>query len=71
MGWLIHHPADWGGASLIGAAGSVLACVTYLWGIRRVKTLAGDIRLVFIGGMIAGGAVGVVIFAMLALRVIG
>ena len=69
-GWIIRHPDDWTGPAIIGPVGAIITYLTYRWGMRRLKTLSGEGRLLFIGGMSAGGAVGVVILLMLILRII-
>ena len=55
LGWLVRHPEDWSGPFVIGPIGAVVTWLSYRWGLRKVKELTGDVRLVFLGGMIAGG----------------
>lgn len=71
LGWLLHHPTDWSGPAVMAPLGALLSFVTYRWGIRRLPTLAPETRSLFLGGMIAGALIGVLVFGMLALRIIG
>lgn len=71
LGWLIPHPDDWTGPAVIAPLGLVLTGATYRWGFAKYRSVPDQIRPHYIAGMITGGLVGVMIFAMLALRIIG
>jgi hypothetical protein len=71
LGWLVHHPSDWSGPAFIALLGALLTFVSYRSGLRRLGTLSRELRPVVIGAMIASAVIGVMIFGMLALRVIG
>lgn len=71
LGWLIRHPEDWTGPAIVGPAGALLTMLTFAWGAKRVRTLGEPVRHTFLGAMIAAAAVGLVILAMLAFRLIG
>ena len=70
-GWLFRHPDDWSGPAVVGPAGLLLTALTYRWGLRRLPAVPAEERPFFVAGMIAGALVGVLVFAMLALRIIG
>ena len=71
LGWLVRHPRDWTGPAVIAPIGALLTALTYRWGLRRVRTLADAQRPFFLAGMIAGGLLGVVLFAMVVSGIIG
>lgn len=71
LGWLVHHPSDWSGPAAISLVGALLTFVSYRSGLRRLATLSSELRPVVIGAMIASALIGVMIFGMLALRIIG
>jgi len=71
LGWLVHHPTDWSGPAVIGPLGALLTFVSYRAGLRRLSTLSSELRPVVIGAMVASGLIGLMIFVMLALRMIG
>jgi hypothetical protein len=71
LGWLVHHPTDWTGPAVMAPLGALLTFVTYRWGTRRLSTASADLRPLFLGGMVAGALVGVVVFGMLTLGIIG
>lgn len=71
LGWLVRHPDDWSGPAVVAPVGLVLTVITYRWGLRRRATLPSDLQPVHLAAMIASAGVGVVLFAMLALGIIG
>ena len=71
LGWLARHPDDWTGPAVIGPLGVALTLFTYRQGLRRRATLAGEARLLVTGAMVASALIGVGIFAMLVLGMIG
>jgi hypothetical protein len=71
LGWLVHHPTDWTGPAVLAPIAAAITALTYRWGVRRLPTLSSDMKPIYLAGMIASALLGVVIFAMLALRVIG
>jgi hypothetical protein len=71
LGWLVHHPTERSGPIAVATVGALLTFVSYRSGLRRLATLSREVRPVFIGAMIASALVGVMIFGMLALRIIG
>lgn len=71
LGWLVHHPSDWSGPAVVAPLGALLTFVSYRSGLRRLATLSTELRPVVLGAMIASALVGVMIFGMLAFRVIG
>jgi hypothetical protein len=71
LGWLLRHPTDWTGPAVIAPLGALLTLATYRWGARRLLTLSPHIRPLFVGGMVAGALLGLVVFGMLAVGVIG
>ncbi len=71
LGWLLRHPTDWSGPALLAPIGALLTFLTYSWGMRRLPTTSPNMRPLFVGGMIAGALLGVVLFGMLAFGIIG
>ena len=71
LGWLVRHPDDWTGPAVIAPLGVGLTLFTYRQGLRRRATLAGEHRLLLTGAMVASALIGVLIFGMLLLGVIG
>ena len=71
LGWLVRHPADWTGPAVMAPLGAVLTAFTFRWGLRRRQTLPDDARLLFTGAMIASALIGIMLFAMQALGVLG
>ena len=71
LGWLVRHPHDWTGPAVIAPVGALVTALTYRWGLRRVQTVSDETRPFFLAGMIAGALLGVVLFGMLVLGMIG
>ena len=71
LGWLVRHPDDWTGPAVIAPIGVALTVLTYRQGLRRRATLVGEHRLLVTGAMVASALIGVCIFAMLVLGMIG
>ena len=71
LGWLLRHPTDWTGPAVMAPLGALLTLVTYRWGLRRLPKASPGMRPLFVGGMIAGALLGVLLFGMLALGIIG
>ena len=71
LGWLLRHPSDWTGPTVMAPIGALLSFFSYRWGMRRMPHISAGLRPLFVGGMIAGALLGVVIFCMLALGIIG
>ena len=71
LGWLLRHPDDWTGPAVVAPVGLAITVLTYRWGLRRRPTLPSDLQTVYLAAMIASAAVGVVVFVMLALGIIG
>jgi hypothetical protein len=73
LGWLARYPHDWTGPAVIAPLGALLTVLTYRWGLRRLSTVPPDDeqRPFFLAGMIAGALVGLLVFGMLVLGIIG
>jgi hypothetical protein len=71
LGWLIHHPRDWTGPAVVAPLGLLITAATYRWGLRQLTTARVELRPYFKVGMTAAAVVGVILFGMLALDIIG
>ena len=70
LGWLVHHAREWTGPAVMAPVGLAVTGLTYGWGRRRLASADPGLRPVFLAVMIAAPIVGVIIFGMLAFRVI-
>jgi hypothetical protein len=65
LGWLVVHPEDWTGPTVMGPVGALISFFTYRAGLRRLPTTPEPLRPSLIAGMTAGAVVGVGVFGML------
>ena len=71
LGWLVRHPDDWTGPAVVAPVGLAITVLTYRWGVRRRPTLPSDLQPLWLAAMIASAAIGVLVFGMLVLGIIG